>query len=143
MKLLDTNVLLYAADDGAEHHRSAKASLEDALSGVETVIVPWLATIGFLRLCTDPRFYPRPTSVANALIFLRAVLAAPVVINGDPDARHLSRVEELLAATGRGGNLVNDAHLAALALQYGATIVSYDNDFGRFPGVRWERPAAV
>jgi predicted nucleic acid-binding protein len=65
------------------------------------------------------------------------------VINGNPDPRHLTRVEELLAATGRGGNLVNDAHLAALALQYDATVVSFDNDFSRFPGVRWERPPPV
>ena len=49
----------------------------------------------------------------------------------------------MLRATGRGGNLVNDAHLAALALQYDATVISYDNDFGRFPGVRWERPPPV
>ncbi|NMD45782.1 MAG: type II toxin-antitoxin system VapC family toxin, partial [Propionibacterium sp.] len=37
-------------------------------------------------------------------------------------------------------NLVNDAHLAALALEHRAEIVSYDNDFARFEGVRWRRP---
>ena len=48
----------------------------------------------------------------------------------------------MLAETGSAGNLVNDAHVAALALQYDATVVTYDNDFGRFPGVRWERPGS-
>jgi uncharacterized protein len=143
MRLIDTNVLLYAADAGADKYRTAKAWLEDALSGAETVIVPWLTAVGFLRISTNPRFYPRPTSISEALRFLQAVLAVPVVINGNPDGRHLTRVQELLAATGWGGNLVNDAHLAALALQYGATVVSFDNDFGRFPAVRWERPPPV
>lgn len=140
MILVDTNVLLYAADAEADKYHVAKVWLEDALSRAETIIVPWVTAIGFLRISTNPRFYPRPTSISEALVFLRAVLAVPVVINGNPDARHLSRVEELLDATGRGGNLVNDAHLAALALQYDATVVSFDNDFSRFPGVRWERP---
>ena len=140
MKLVDTNVLLYAADTGAEQYRRAKSWLEDALSGPGTLVVPWLTAIGFLRISTNPRFYPRPTSTTSALSFLRSVLAVPAVIHGEPDHRHLDRVEALLAATGHGGNLVNDAHLAALALQYEATVVSYDNDFSRFPGVRWERP---
>ena len=47
---------------------------------------------------------------------------------------------ETCSATGAGGNLVSDAHLAALAMQYDATVISYDNDFSRFPGVRWQRP---
>jgi len=67
----------------------------------------------------------------------------PSVITGEPDLRHASRVRDLLVATGTGGNLVTDAHLGAMALQYDATVVSYDNDFGRFPGVRWERPAVA
>jgi toxin-antitoxin system PIN domain toxin len=143
VRLVDTNVLLYAADTGAEHHRSARTWLEDAVSSLATVLVPWPCVIGFLRNSTNPRFYPRPTSAESSLSFLHAVLTAPVVINGEPDHRHLDRVATLLAATGTGGNLVNDAHLAALALQYDATVVSYDNDFSRFPGVRWERPTAA
>ena len=58
----------------------------------------------------------------------------------EPDFRYLERVEMLLRATGVGGNLVGDAHLAALALQHEAAMVRFDHDFGRFPGVRWERP---
>ncbi|MGH9295407.1 MAG: PIN domain-containing protein, partial [Acidimicrobiales bacterium] len=49
-------------------------------------------------------------------------------------------LDRLVAETGTGGNLTNDAHLAALALQHKADIVSFDNDFGRFPGVQWHRP---
>lgn len=42
-----------------------------------------------------------------------------------------------------GGNLASDAHLAALALEHHATVVSYDNDFSRFKGVRWRSPAGA
>lgn len=142
MKLLDVNVLLYAADTLVEQHDVSRRWLTTALSQLETVNVPWLSAIGFLRISTNPRFYPRPVSVAESMSFLQRVLAAPTVVTGEPDHRHLDRMSELLAATGRGGNLVNDAHLAALALQYDATVVSYDNDFSRFPGVRWERPSS-
>jgi predicted nucleic acid-binding protein len=46
-----------------------------------------------------------------------------------------------LAEAGTAGNLVNDAHLAALAVEHDAEVVSFDSDFARFPGVRWRRPA--
>jgi predicted nucleic acid-binding protein len=45
-----------------------------------------------------------------------------------------------LTRTGSGGNLGNDAHLAALALEHNATVVTYDRDFERYAGVRWRRP---
>ena len=47
----------------------------------------------------------------------------------------------LLRPTGTAGNLTTDAHLAALAIEHGADIVSYDRDFARFPGVRHRLPA--
>lgn len=43
--------------------------------------------------------------------------------------------------TGTAGNLVSDAHLAALALEHDATVISFDRNFGRFEGVQWELPA--
>lgn len=57
-------------------------------------------------------------------------------------ARHADVLSGLLAPLGAGGNLTSDAHLAALAVEHGATIVSYDSDFGRFSGVAWREPAA-
>lgn len=136
MQLVDANVLLYAADSESRHHRPSRAWLD----GAETLIVPWLCAVAFLRISTDARLYPSPPSVHESLSFLGRLLEAPNVISGEPDSRHLERVSDLLGPFGSGGNLVNDAHLAALALQYDATLVSYDNDFGRFPGVRWMQP---
>lgn len=143
MKVLDANILLHADNKSAERHKTARAWLVAALAGSESLLIPWISSLAYLRISTRPDALAKPLTVAEALAFLRPVLSNPRVISGEPDRHHLERVEALLAATGRGGNLVNDAHLAALALQYDATVVSYDNDFGRFPGVRWERPPRV
>jgi toxin-antitoxin system PIN domain toxin len=143
VKLVDANVLLYADNQVAAHHLESRSWLTAALSGAEPVLVPWLSVLAYLRVSTLPQIHHHPQSVEGALRFLRTVLDAPCVLSGEPDHRHLDRVAVLLSATGIGGNLVNDAHLAALALQYEATVVSYDNDFSRFPGVRWERPTSA
>ena len=142
MKLLDANVLLYASNARAEQHLVARAWLSDALTGHESVLVPWVTSLAFLRIATNPRAVARPLSISEAFGFLRPLLNHRRVLVVDPDSRHLERVEAMLRATGVGGNLVTDAHLAALAQQHEATVVSFDRDFGRFPGVRWERPGA-
>jgi len=64
----------------------------------------------------------------------------PSVISPEPGAGHSDRMRMLLADVGTGGNLVMDAHLAALAIENRAQIVTFDGDFGRFPGVVWGRP---
>ena len=111
--------------------------------GRESILIPWICSVAYLRIATHPQAVPEPLSVSAAMTFLRSALVNARVVTGDPDHLHLDRVEALLAATGQRGHLVNDAHVAALALQYDATVVSYDNDFSRFPGVRWERPPPV
>jgi uncharacterized protein len=141
VRLLDANLLLYADNEDAELHESARAWLERALGEAETLIVPWISMLAYLRISTHSSIHATPNSVETAVGFLRTVLAAPNVISGEPDSRHPDRLDDLLRPLGRGGNLIKDAHLAAIALQYDATVVSFDNDFSRFPGVRWERPA--
>ena len=144
MKLVDTNVLVYAVSRGVVHHDRSRAWLDAALSGVETVLLPWTALIGFVRIVTHPRVNRHPLASSTALSLVEEWLSLPHVLAPTPDERHTRRMGELLAATGAsGGNLVNDAHLAALAVQYGATVVTFDSDFGRFAGVRWEMPAAA
>jgi toxin-antitoxin system PIN domain toxin len=140
MNLVDSNVLLYAVHEEATHHQASRGWLEPALSAAEPLLLPWLSLLSYLRITTHASIYPLPQSAEDACASVDSWLARPNVLTGDPDSRHLSRVSDLLRVTGVGGNLVNDAHLAALALQYDATVVSYDNDFSRFPGVRWERP---
>jgi uncharacterized protein len=143
VKLLDANVLLYSADRRSIHHGSAKAWLDRATSTAEPLLIPWLSVVAFLRISTLPSVFPHPLTVPDAMSFLRPLMTHKSVLIPEPDARHLDRVADLLAPLDRGGNLINDAHLAALAQQYGASVVSYDYDFGLFDGVTWERPPPV
>ena len=141
MKLVDTNVLLYAVHEEARFHAESLGWLDATLSSGEGVVLPWVTLLGFVRISTRPGIYAQPQSAQEAFDIVDAWLAVPSVITGEPDLRHASRSSRPAGRHRTGGNLVTDAHLGALALQYDATVVSYDNDFGRFPGVRWERPA--
>ena len=140
MNLVDANVLIYAVDVQAEQHEPARSWLDRALSSTRPVLLPWVCLISFVRIITHRSIYPEPLPVATAMDRVDDWLSASPVVPDEPDRWHAGRLRQLLSATGSGGNLASDAHLAALALQYDATVVSYDNDFSRFPGVRWERP---
>ena len=142
MKVVDANVLLYAVDEAAEHHATSLAWLDGKLSGTETVGFTWLVGLAFLRLSTKIGVYDHALSVAEALEQLRLWLANPNAVILEPTERHLDVLAGLLLEAGTGGNLTSDAHLAALAVEHGGEVVSWDNDFARFPGVRWSRPSA-
>lgn len=103
-------------------------------------MIPWLVLIGFLRMTTQTATAVNPLSIAEASAIAKAWLNEQNVLVPHPDGEHLDRVENLLADLATGGNLVNDAHIGALALQYGAIVVSFDNDFARFAGVEWMKP---
>lgn len=67
-------------------------------------------------------------------------LAQPAAVVLQPTPRHLDVLHGLLSGLGTAANLVDDAHLAALALEHGAEVVSFDPDFSRLESVRWRRP---
>lgn len=141
MKLVDTNVLVYAADRSAAQHETARSWLEGSLNSGERLLFPWLSLVGFIRIMTHRSIMANPLTGEQAIESVEHLLDASGSIMAVPDRNHLGRMGALLAATATGGNIVNDAHLAAIALQYDAAVVSFDNDFSRFPGVRWEQPA--
>ncbi len=138
----DVNVLLYAVDQTSARHSAARAWLEGALSGSETVAFAWSVLIAFVRLSTRPAVFSSPLTPAQAFDLVDGWLAQPSVVTIDPTQRHLAVMRGLLDPLGSGGNLVPDAHLAALAIEHGAAVVSSDRDFTRFPGLRWVDPLA-
>lgn len=142
MKLLDTNLLLYAVDESAPNHEAARTWLERQLGGTETVAFSWNALLGFVRLVTNPRVFLEPLDVGVALDLVDAWLAQPVSTVVAPTERHATVLRDLLAPLGTAGNLTSDAHLAALAIEHGATVCSTDRDFARFPGVRVVDPVS-
>lgn len=141
MLLVDANVLLHAANEGAAEHDAAAGWLGDAVGGPEAVGFAWTVLLAVLRLSTHPSVFPRPLSVPEATALVTTCTDAPAAVVVEPTPRHLGILSGLLREARTGGNLVNDAHLAALALEHDATLVSFDRDFARFPGVRVHRPA--
>ena len=142
MILVDTNILIYAHLLVFPQHESARTWLDGQLSGTSAVGLPWASVLGFLRVVSNPRAFARPATVAQAWSQVSAWLACDPVWMPAPTERHADVLGQLLAAPGVHGNLVPDAHLAALAIEHGLTLCSTDSDFARFPGLRWLNPIA-
>ncbi len=141
MRIVDANILLYAVDESAARHPDAHAWLDRVLGENEPVGFAWLVLAAFVRLSTHASISANPFAVGESIDIVEAWLAQPVAVVVEPGRDHLQLLRHMLSATGTGGNLVNDAHLAALAASHNATVVTYDNDFGRFPGVSWQPPS--
>lgn len=140
MKLVDANVLLYAVNTDAAHHERSRAWLDSALSGRDTVAFAWVVLLAFVRLATRPDVFASPLPLDGALDRVDAWLAAPPAVVVHPSVDHARVLRSLLRPLPAAGNLTNDAHLAALSLEHRCEIISFDNDFSRFEGVRWRRP---
>ena len=136
----DINLLVYAYNDGAPDHEAAKRWWEGLVNGAERVGVPWIVATGFVRLMTHPRALTAPVSPTDAIALVRDWFRYDHVLPINPGAEHLTHLQRNLGAAGVGGNLVTDAHIAALAMEYQAEVHSNDADFSRFPGLRWRNP---
>jgi toxin-antitoxin system PIN domain toxin len=140
--LLDTNLLLYASFAVLPQHRVAREWLDRQLSGPARLGMPWHSLLGFLRLATNPRVFSSPAPMEAAWGQVTAWLGCEAVWVPQPTERHAEVLAPLLALPGVRGNLVPDAHLAALAIEHGLILCSHDGDFARFPGLRWQDPLA-
>jgi toxin-antitoxin system PIN domain toxin len=140
MIIVDANLLIYAVNADAPLGRKAKAWLESALSGQETVGFPWNVVLAFLRLTTRPGLFKHPLPADRAFDLVAIWLDQPSATIVHPGPRHLQVLRELLLPLGTGGNLTSDAHLAALAVEHRAELYSSDTDFARFKGLKWHNP---
>lgn len=132
MKVVDTNVLIYAVTEGSTQHEPCREWLTSALSGSEGVGLPWVSLLGFVRISTNPRVFDQPLAAAQAMDLVQVWLAQPAAVALEPTARHASVLAGLLTQSGSAGNLTTDAHLAALAIEHGAEVVTMDRDLARF-----------
>lgn len=133
MLIVDTNVLVYATNTSAQHHEASRSwLLEELRVGTEVVGMPWVSLLGFIRISTHPQILENPLTAEQAMAVVNTWLSHPRVVTPEPTARHGALLAGLLAESGTGANLTNDAHLAALALELNATMVTFDRDFGRF-----------
>jgi len=138
--LVDANILVYSHVASFSQHKAARKWLDGKLNGSPQVGLPWSSLLAFLRLVSNPRIFERPEPIANAWLQVRAWLACEAAWIPQPTERHADLLNELLTLPGVHGNLVPDAHLAALALEHGLTLCSTDGDFARFPTLRWQNP---
>jgi len=138
--LIDANLLIYASVDDFQQHEQSREWLDTCLSGTARVGLPWATLTSYLRLITSGRVFRRPRSSADALGQVRDWLKQPVTWTPEPTSRHAEVLGKLLAIEGVRGDLVPDAHLAAIAIEHGLTLMSNDSDFARFSGLRWENP---
>jgi toxin-antitoxin system PIN domain toxin len=141
--LVDVNILIYATDSRSPQHGVAREWLDELLIGSAPLGIPWVSLLGFLRLSTNPRVMPRPLSIAAGWQQVTTWLTCEPVWIPQPTDHHSDVLGELLALPGVHGNLVSDAHLAALAIEHGLTLCSTDGDFARFPRLSWRNPLAA
>jgi toxin-antitoxin system PIN domain toxin len=140
MKIVDLNILLYAVNENAAHHSAVLKWWEDAVGGHEALGLPWVVLLGFIRLATNPTVFPNPLDIESAVRKIDTWLSLDPTCIVHAKEGHWDILRSLLADSGAAGNLTTDAHLATLAISHGAVLVSCDNDFARFRGLRWENP---
>jgi hypothetical protein len=141
--LIDANLLVYAHVVSFPHHNQAREWLDAQMSGLTRVGLPWASLLGFLRIVTNARVFPRPESIDSAWRQVQSWLDVEVAWIPSATERHREILGGLLINTGAQANFVPDAHLAALAVEHGLTVCSTDSDFGKFSGVPWQNPLSA
>ena len=140
MIILDANVLLYAYNADASQHIETRHWVEKQLDGADPIGIPWMTLWGFVRISTNPRLTRIALGTDEVFLAVRELLTHPLVTIVEPGPRHAEILEALVRGAKATGPLVTDAALAALAIEYGATLASTDRDFSRFPNLRWVNP---
>ncbi len=143
MLLPDVNVLVHAYNPRSPKHAEASEWWASTLSGERPIGLPWATVLGFIRIGTNRRILANPLPVQDAVRRVKSWLSRPRVQLLQPTDRHAEILFGLLEHLGTAGNLTTDAHLAALAIEYQAELVSTDTDFARFPGLRWFNPLGL
>ena len=140
---IDANVLLYASDDQNPRHRTARDLLERLAAGPGLVYVFWPAAMAYLRIATHPHVFEHPLDPAVARANLGDLLDRAHVRCPGEGGGFWQVYEDTVNDDVIRGNLVTDAHIAALMRQHGvATIWTADHDFRRFADVTARDPYA-
>lgn len=140
--LVDANLVLWAHHRGFEQHGQAREWWAATLTDVPLVGIAWPTVLAFLRISSHPRALARPIPVTRAWEVVDGWLARPSVRLVVPTERHAGILGTLLRDGRAGADHTSDAHLAALAIEWGLELHSADRDFARYPGLRWRDPLA-
>jgi uncharacterized protein len=140
---LDVNVLLYASDRSSDRHDRARRFVEACAAGPEILCLTWPTLMSYLRIATHPRIFAAPLSPDEAIGNVSALLGLPHVRAVSESEGFLDAYKHVTGETSVRGNLVPDAHIAAILFQHGIrTLYSNDRDFRKFPSIDVRDPFA-
>jgi len=140
MILPDANLVLYAYVEDFPQHLKSKSWLENTIAGGEEIGLAWQVITAFVRIGTNPKLFKKPMTLAQVEARLAALFAQPNVKLIAPTEKHWQIFLKLLKESNAQGDLVMDAHLAALAIEYNARIASTDSDFKLFSNLDYFNP---
>jgi toxin-antitoxin system PIN domain toxin len=141
MILPDVNVLIYAFRQDVLQHALCRDWLAGVVTGDARFGVSPLALSAVVRVTTDPRAYNPPSAIEEAFGFCEDILGQSHCQIVDPGERHWDIFKRLCIETNTRGSRVTDAFFAALAIEWGCEWITFDRDFARFPGLKWQVPA--
>jgi toxin-antitoxin system PIN domain toxin len=134
VKAVDTNVLVYSEIVSSTHHRAARRLMTELAEGQVPWAIPWPCVYEFLRVVTHPRVFSPPVPLAIALDDLDQILGSPTLVLLSETVRHSEVMSAVVRESRVTGNLVHDAHIAALCIEHGISeLLTGDHDFSRFP----------
>jgi hypothetical protein len=137
MRAIDTNVLVFAEVSGSTHHETASDLLKVLAEGPLPWAIPWPCVYEFLSVVTHPKIFHPPMPIETARAALRSLMASTSLVLLSETSRHADVMEAVLAGSRASGNMIHDAHIAALCLEHGVSeLVTGDRDFTRFEGLR-------
>lgn len=137
----DVNVLVYAFRADDSHHAVSKRWLERVVHGNAQFGISPLALSAVVRIATNPRAFPQPSSIEDAFGYCDDLLSQPHCSVIEPGERHWRIFRDLCVETGMRGPRVSDVWFAALAIEHGCTFITFDRDYARFPGLSWQEPS--
>lgn len=140
MTVLDANVLLYAHDPKALQHADVLEWFDQKFDEGQSLGLSWPVIWAFVRVVTNHRVYPTPIPPGRAFEIVRSWFGDPRFRLIEPGPQHLKILEKLVIDAAAIGPKLSDAALAALAIEYGATLASTDRDFARFEELKWVNP---
>jgi len=136
--LPDANILIHCLREESSGHRACRRWLETLVKRGEPLALCELVEVAFLRITTLPSLRIAPVDVA--LDFWSDLKNYPETLRLAPSTRHSEIFRNLVITLGLAGNDLNDAWIAALAIEHDATLVSADAGFRRFSELRWLNP---
>lgn len=140
---IDANVLLYASDRGGDRHERARRFIEACAAGPEILCLTWPTLMAYLRIATHPRTFAQPLNPDEALGNVAALIGLPHVRVVSEEGGFLDAYSRIAGDMAVRGNLVPDAHVAAILFQHGVrTLYTNDRDFRKFESLDARDPFA-